>query len=146
MDIKKLKSLIAKRQLTISELAKMAGLSPDLICKVLAGKRKPNLSTIGKLATALEVDPIELLKDEVWVMAIKISKRETKEEKLENVFFQLPTNTLLKLKFLSEIQGTEINEYLDTIIKLDFISFAQADEEPSSKKELLYHDIEIGKD
>ena len=65
MDVKMLKILIAKRQLTITELAKMAGISTDLICKVLAGKRKPNLSTIGKLATALEVDPIELLKDEV---------------------------------------------------------------------------------
>ncbi len=63
MDVKMLKILIAKRQLTITELAKMAGISTDLICKVLAGKRKPNLSTIGKLAAALDVSPEELLKD-----------------------------------------------------------------------------------
>ena len=65
MDVKMLKILIAKRQLTISELAKKAGLSADLICKVLAKKRKPNLSTIGKIAAALDCDPEELLKDEV---------------------------------------------------------------------------------
>lgn len=65
MDVKMLKILIAKRQLTITELAKKAGLSADLICKVLAGKRKPNLSTIGKIAEALNVSPEELLKDEV---------------------------------------------------------------------------------
>ena len=63
MDVKMLKILIAKRQLTITELAKMAGISTDLICKVLAGNRKPNLSTIGKLAAALDVSPEELLKD-----------------------------------------------------------------------------------
>lgn len=59
-----LKILIAKRQLTNIELAKKAGLSASLICNVLAGKRKPHLSTIGKIAAALECDPEELLKDE----------------------------------------------------------------------------------
>lgn len=64
MDVKMLKILIAKRQLTITELARIAGLSTDLICKVLAGKRKPNLSTIGKLAAALKVEPGVLLTEE----------------------------------------------------------------------------------
>lgn len=63
MDVKMLKILIAKRQLTNIELAKKAGLTVSLISNVLAGKRKPHLSTIGKIAAALECDPADLIKD-----------------------------------------------------------------------------------
>ena len=59
-----LKCLIAKRQYTICALAQKAGISPDVIYKALAGKRKPTLATIGKIAAALGIEPEELLKEE----------------------------------------------------------------------------------
>ncbi|MBQ7417763.1 MAG: helix-turn-helix transcriptional regulator [Acidaminococcaceae bacterium] len=64
MNIQKLKAMIAKKQLRIEELATAAGVGSDLIYKVLAGKRKPTLATIGKLAAALDVEPEELLKED----------------------------------------------------------------------------------
>ena len=64
MDVKRLKVLIAKQQLTIAVLATKAGVSADVIYKTLAKKRKPNLSTIGKLAAAPNVSPKDLLKDD----------------------------------------------------------------------------------
>lgn len=64
MNIETLKILIAERQLTIEKLANIAGVSADVIYKTLAKKRKPNLSTIGKLAAALNVSPKDLMKED----------------------------------------------------------------------------------
>lgn len=64
MNVQALKELIAKRQTTIEKLAADAGISPDVIYKTLAGKRKPTLASIGKLAAALDVEPGELLKED----------------------------------------------------------------------------------
>lgn len=64
MDVKKLKVLIAKRQLSIEKLAAEAGVSPDVIYKAMKGRR-PTLATIGKLAAALGVEPEDLLSEEV---------------------------------------------------------------------------------
>ncbi len=57
----KFKALIAKRQIKIDELAEAADVSAGLIYKVLAGKQKPTLITVGKLAAGLGVEPEELL-------------------------------------------------------------------------------------
>lgn len=64
MDVKRLKVLIAKQQLTIAALATKAGVSADVIYKTLAGKRTPNLATVGKIAAALGVDPSELIQED----------------------------------------------------------------------------------
>lgn len=64
MNTQALKELIAKKQITIDKLAEDAGVSPDVIYKTLAGKRKPTLATIGKIASALGVEPGILLKEE----------------------------------------------------------------------------------
>jgi transcriptional regulator with XRE-family HTH domain len=49
-----------RRYLTQRELAKKAGLSSDTIVKLEQDKWEPRLSTIRKLAEALEVHPDEL--------------------------------------------------------------------------------------
>ncbi len=64
MDVKRLKALIAKKQIRIAELADRAGVSQDVIYKLLSGHRNPTLKTVGKLAAALDVEPGELLKGE----------------------------------------------------------------------------------
>lgn len=63
MNVQALKELIAKKQITIEKLAADAGISPDVIYKALAGKRKPTLASIGKLAAALDVEPGALMKE-----------------------------------------------------------------------------------
>ncbi len=62
MDSKALKNRIAKSQLSIGEVARRAGISPDVVYKAMSGRRKPTLSTIGKLAEALGCEPADLMK------------------------------------------------------------------------------------
>lgn len=64
MNERTLKILIAKKQMSIGKLAEKAGISPDVIFKVLSGQRKPTLATIGKLAAALGVEPEVLMKED----------------------------------------------------------------------------------
>jgi transcriptional regulator with XRE-family HTH domain len=46
--------------LTISELAKVSGVSEDAICKIENGHRRPRPGTLRRLARALGVKPQEL--------------------------------------------------------------------------------------
>ena len=63
MDTLKLKALIAKNGLTQKDLSTRAGIAPVNLSFLLRGKVKPRLSTIGKLAKALNVDVRELLEE-----------------------------------------------------------------------------------
>lgn len=45
-----------KRGLTLRELSKMSGVSPDTINQIELGHRKPRPSTLRKLARALDID------------------------------------------------------------------------------------------
>lgn len=50
----------AKRGLTVRELAEKSGLTQAAITRIETGKTKPYLSTLGKLANALEIELEEL--------------------------------------------------------------------------------------
>ena len=59
----RLTQLRRRRGLTQAQLARLAGLTQQGICLLEQGKRRPLLETCQKLANALEVDPVELLKE-----------------------------------------------------------------------------------
>ena len=57
----KLKEIRTRRFLTQEELADRAGVSPATIVRVERNQAEPHISTMRKLAQALNVDPTELL-------------------------------------------------------------------------------------
>ncbi len=57
----KLKEIRTRRFLTQEELAERAGVSPATIVRVERNQAEPHISTMRKLAKALEIDPTELL-------------------------------------------------------------------------------------
>jgi transcriptional regulator with XRE-family HTH domain len=57
----KLKEIRTRRFLTQEELAERAGVSPATIVRVERNQAEPHISTMRKLARALDVDPTELL-------------------------------------------------------------------------------------
>ncbi len=61
IDPKKLREMRLARGLSVRGLAKEAGVSTETVYSVEHGKRQPNLTTLGKLARALGVNPGDLL-------------------------------------------------------------------------------------
>ncbi len=59
----RLKALRIRRALTQEELGQRAGLSKNAINRLEVGKAEPRMSTLRKLAKALDVDPSELVGD-----------------------------------------------------------------------------------
>ena len=59
-----LKLAMAEKCLTIAELSKKSGIGSDTIAKILNSDRMPNISTIGKLAKALGIQPKGLMRGE----------------------------------------------------------------------------------
>lgn len=59
----KLKEIRTRRFLTQEELAEGAGVSPATIVRVERNQAEPHISTMRKLAQALNVDPTELLEE-----------------------------------------------------------------------------------
>jgi len=57
----RLKTLRIRRALTQEELAERAGLSKNAVNRLEVGKAEPRMSTLRKLAKALDVDPSELV-------------------------------------------------------------------------------------
>ena len=57
----KLKEIRTRRFLTQEELAERAGVSPATIVRIERNQAEPHISTMRKLAKALDVDPTELL-------------------------------------------------------------------------------------
>jgi transcriptional regulator with XRE-family HTH domain len=57
----KLKKIRTRRFLTQEELAARAGVSPATIVRVERNQAEPHISTMRKLAEALDVEPTELL-------------------------------------------------------------------------------------
>jgi transcriptional regulator with XRE-family HTH domain len=57
----RLKNLRIRRALTQQELADRAGVSSNAINRIELNKAEPHMSTLRKLAKALEVDPTELV-------------------------------------------------------------------------------------
>lgn len=64
IDLLKLQRFLMLRQLSNKELFTRAGISEQCLYSLLNGRKKPRLQTIGKLAAALNVDPLELVKTE----------------------------------------------------------------------------------
>ena len=54
---------LAKARLTKTSLAKKAGISSATITKLLAGNNSAPI-TVGKIAVALGVDPVEIIEEE----------------------------------------------------------------------------------
>jgi len=63
IDEKKLYLMCARRQMTVKELIKKAGITYQFLTAVKRGWRSTT-KTVGKVAAALECDPEELLKEE----------------------------------------------------------------------------------
>ena len=59
----RLKTLRVRRALTQQELADRAGVSSNALNRIELNKAEPHMSTLRKLAKALDVDPTELLGD-----------------------------------------------------------------------------------
>jgi transcriptional regulator with XRE-family HTH domain len=57
----RLKTLRIRRALTQQELADRAGVSSNALNRIELNKAEPHMSTLRKLAKALDVDPSELL-------------------------------------------------------------------------------------
>jgi transcriptional regulator with XRE-family HTH domain len=57
----RLKTLRIRRALTQQELAERAGISSNALNRIELNKAEPHMSTLRKLAKALDVDPTELV-------------------------------------------------------------------------------------
>ncbi|MCA1716779.1 MAG: helix-turn-helix domain-containing protein [Actinobacteria bacterium] len=59
----RLKRIRLTRAMSQRKLAEVAGMSQRAIVDLETDKREPHPSTLGKLAQALNVDPVDLLED-----------------------------------------------------------------------------------
>ncbi|HVF02111.1 MAG TPA: helix-turn-helix transcriptional regulator [Rubrobacteraceae bacterium] len=57
----RLKNLRIRRALTQRELAERAGISTNALNRLELDKAEPHMSTLRKLARALDIDPTELV-------------------------------------------------------------------------------------
>jgi transcriptional regulator with XRE-family HTH domain len=57
----RLKTLRVRRALTQQELADRAGVSSNALNRIELNKAEPHMSTLRKLAKALDIDPSELV-------------------------------------------------------------------------------------
>lgn len=61
-DTERLRNEIARRHMTATDFAKLAGISKFSVYRALKGSRRVRMSTLGKLAHALKLEnPSELL-------------------------------------------------------------------------------------
>ena len=60
---KKIISLMTLMRMDIRDLARLSGVSEGNVRKIVMGNRRPRFSTVGKLASALQVDVLEILKE-----------------------------------------------------------------------------------
>ena len=59
---RRIRDLAARRKLTLNDLAEHAGVSRSHLHAVLAGERAATTDVLTKIATALRVDPHEILR------------------------------------------------------------------------------------
>ena len=64
IDPQKLQAARHRKALTLRELGAAVGIDHNVIWMYEKGRRFPTLRTIRKLATALDIEPVELLKEE----------------------------------------------------------------------------------
>ncbi|GLU98487.1 helix-turn-helix domain-containing protein [Megamonas funiformis] len=64
LDLFKFDLARAKKCYNKKQLSQKAGLSYDNLMKILSGKINLTATSLGKIAKALDVEPIELIQDE----------------------------------------------------------------------------------
>ena len=64
LDLFKFDIARAKKCYNKKQLSQKAGLSYDNLMKILSGKINLTATSLGKIAKALDVEPIELIQDE----------------------------------------------------------------------------------
>lgn len=64
LDLKLVALALAESTKTQEEIAKLAGMNPAHFSRVVNGYTKPNKSTIGRMAKALNVPITRIIKDE----------------------------------------------------------------------------------
>ena len=64
LDLFKFDLARAKKCYNKKQLSQKAGLSYDYLMKILSGKINLTATSLGKIAKALDVEPIELIQDE----------------------------------------------------------------------------------
>jgi transcriptional regulator with XRE-family HTH domain len=52
-----------QRDMSQAEIGRLAGISPTAVCRLEAGRREPRLGTIISLATAMDMDASDLIRD-----------------------------------------------------------------------------------
>lgn len=63
MNIKRVKALMAEKGMNQKQLIDRAHVAPNVVRLGLAGKVKPSIVSVGRIAKALEVSPEEILDD-----------------------------------------------------------------------------------
>ena len=63
MDLR-LKEILAQRGLTLKTFAQMSGISQSNLSNYLNGNISPTLDTLNKIATNLNIEVVELFKEE----------------------------------------------------------------------------------
>lgn len=63
VDLDSVNLELARKCLTTSELAEASGLTLQGLNNIIKGKRATKPATLGKIARALGVDPVEIVKD-----------------------------------------------------------------------------------
>ncbi len=60
LDMNKVELKAAGKLWSLADLQKEAGLAPNTLYRIRAGKTKPSAKTIGRVAAALQCDPAEI--------------------------------------------------------------------------------------
>lgn len=100
---KQFKKILAERDITQQELAKKLGIAQSMISQWLTGTSNPNLNTLKKLSSVLDVQLNYFLED----LKVNDSTEKLKEKDLEilnlnNKILELEKE-ILKLKLKNEI-------------------------------------------
>lgn len=77
LDKRKLQILMAKKEMSIRDLAEKSGLCTNTISCFFSGRRKPSVKSLGKLANGLSVEVTELLEDAEKKTAVAPTKVQT---------------------------------------------------------------------
>lgn len=64
LDLIKIKIAMAKKCLSVNELADNSGLGRSTVSKLINGKAEPTTKSLGLLAKALNVDVTEIIAEE----------------------------------------------------------------------------------
>lgn len=94
----KILNLMKDMEIGIPELSGMSGVRESVIVDILAGVREGDITTLCKIADGLGVCVHELCPDE------------------ENYAVPVEKDTLAKLIVISEINGVDLNDLIDSIL------------------------------